>query len=181
MVTNSNRKIERRLAFEKHQRKLKKRQKPPAYNEAEILSFYGAINGAYEEIKKVKPDIIVAPLRGAEPLIKSIRLVAGLEKASWAIPKVAYVKTGQFTADYVPGKKLVERVEQRLVPAPTHGEKKKIIDSALAPHAEKLNKDNPHIMLLDEAMRGGSITESYEILREFLRERYPREGCHALQ
>lgn len=57
-------------------------KKKVGYDRIELAAFREAMYHAYLSILSQKPTAIIAPLRGAEPLIKVIQLFASSERKS---------------------------------------------------------------------------------------------------
>lgn len=123
-----------------------------------IVSFYEGIKIAERTVATEKPDLIVGPLRGAEPIIESMRVIASLEGREF--PQVVYIETGciDHVFDGMVRKNPVSlNVEQKLG----------IVMSRLAPyldnHGGKLS-----VLIVDEVERGGSIVKNYDLVNKAL-------------
>ena len=55
-------------------------------------SFYRAVSNAEYRIAARQPDLIVGPLRGAEPILESMGLIARFNGRE--LPEILYVETG---------------------------------------------------------------------------------------
>ncbi len=132
--------------------------KKHGYSQDELESFYIAIKIVYRIILASRPDAIIAPLRGAEPLIKSVQLLASLEGKSKRIPPVHYPRTGEQTAERVFRKERIrDSFAADMVKAMTDAQKEKELPKIFEKIIERHKKGHPKILLLDEVFQGGSI------------------------
>jgi len=125
-----------------------------------IKSFYEAVREAEYIVASRKPDLIIAPLRGAEPIIESMRVIAELEGRK--LPEVAYVETGTLDSRQ-DGKPL-----RPLFP-------KKKVELVRARLSQYIEKSDGHlkVCLIDEVISGGSIVKNYDYVNGALRLFYP--------
>ncbi len=128
-----------------------------------IVSFYEAIKLAERIVATEKPDLIVGPLRGAEPIIESMRVIAGLEGRE--LPRVVYIETGSI--DHI----FDGEVRKNPIPLNTK-QKLGIVISRLAPYL--VNHWGLSVLLVDEVEHGGSIVKNYDLVNEALNFYYPR-------
>lgn len=134
-------------------------------HDSEWRGFFEALYTAYQKILKLRPDIIVVPLRGAEPLLRGIQLFASLERKSNMMPRACFLRIGEINKKESTHPYSLDDEAQR-------GEvDKRIIDAV-----KKIQKDNPSILLLDETVSGGSIAKNYAMVQRAL-SRY-RSGAH---
>lgn len=127
-------------------------------SEAEIRSFYEATRRAEYLLASRNPNLIVAPLRGAEPLIESMRIIAKLNGRE--LPEVVYVETG--TIDHI-----CEDGERSEPKALSSEQKMELVGSRLQPHLE--GQDCVHLCLVDEVENGGSIVKNLDYVNGTLR------------
>ncbi len=146
------------------------------YSLDELFGFHEAILHAYRDINAHQSDAIISPLRGSEPLVKSVKLIASLERNSAALPKVYYPKVGQVNyGKFAPG--VIKSIGGDF--AVTHDqietEQKKemlrIVDGVFKDaHYPKHPKKRIMITVLDEVYSGGSISKNVSLLEEALQE-----------
>lgn len=144
-------------------------QRMHPYSLKEILAFYRACYGIYLHITGNRPDVIVAPLRGADPIIKTVRLIASLERNSEAIPTVVYPRTGEQSA--LPEKKVYSHIPPKYIESMSVSEKKRELLDMLGRVVERKKPGQPvKVLLVDEAFSGGSISSHYSIIKELIRK-----------
>ena len=106
-----------------------------------------------------RPDIIIVPLRGGEPLIRGIQLIASLERRSSELPMICFLKIGEINP------------EMSGYPVPIHQQDKdRIVREKLATTFKKIGKTNLKILLLDEAQYGGSISKNFQIIERAMKK-----------
>jgi hypothetical protein len=132
-------------------------------SEQAVLSFYKAICKAEYLVNSRKPNLLVGPLRGAEPIIESLKIIAGLEGHEF--PPVLYVETGSIDKVLEEGK--------ILSPKPLRDEQKvQLVGQRLEPHVQDYGK-LLNLCLIDEVESGGSIVKNYDYINGALRIFYP--------
>ncbi|MFH0970204.1 MAG: hypothetical protein V1776_01960 [Candidatus Diapherotrites archaeon] len=144
-------------------------QKHP-YSLYELLGFYRACYAVYRQIIHRRPTVIIAPLRGAEPILKTIHLIASLERKSSLMPPVMYPRTGE-QSDLDNGL-VFDTIPARFRESMTHAQKKKELTDMLGQVMSSVKRQKPvRVMLIDEAFSGGSISEHFSLLDGIIRER----------
>jgi hypothetical protein len=124
-----------------------------------IWEYYEALHQAYLHVLEAKPDIIVVPLRGAEPLWRGIQLIASLERRSSELPRACFLRIGE-----------IERGESK------HPYSFRV-DQQQAETVKRLSKsikavgkkEGLKVLLLDEASRGGSVTKNMGLVKHALK------------
>ncbi|MFH1056694.1 MAG: hypothetical protein V1717_02775 [Candidatus Micrarchaeota archaeon] len=137
------------------------------YDRREFESYYNAVRTAYERIAENPPDLIIANLRGGLPLIRSIQLIASLERNSGRMPKIVFIKTGAVTKA---GEQLFW--EYNLTRGLTQPEKRRIVKEIFDKHVKPVLMENPNarITVIDEAVSGGSIRALISNIDRLLQE-----------
>jgi len=129
-------------------------------SEDRLMSFYQAIKRAEYIVSSRKPDLLIAPLRGAEPIIESMRVIARLE--GHELPEVVYVETGTITA---------REDGKPLRPLFPHA-KVDLVDKRLTPHLEGSVRPL-RLCLIDEVEQGGSIVKNFDYVNGAMRLMHP--------
>ncbi len=146
------------------------------YSLDELFGFYNAMFHTYRDIYAQRSDAIVSPLRGSEPLVKSVKLVAGLEGHSSALPKVYYPKVGQvnygkYSGGVIPHIGGDYAVTHNQVETEQKKEMNRIVEGVFRDaHYPKHPKKRILITVLDEVYSGGSISKNVQLLEEALQE-----------
>lgn len=144
-------------------------KKRAGYDVVELAAFREAMYHAYLSILSQKPTAIIAPLRGAEPLIKVIQLFASGERKSSQIPMIYYPKVGQMTMDIMP--KYVEKIPPSYSKSMDEAQKKceysRVLDRIMSRNKGK----QVRLILLDEVIGDGSISTSYKLIQELIAEK----------
>ncbi|MEK6959067.1 MAG: hypothetical protein AABW59_03425, partial [archaeon] len=147
-------------------------KKNVGYDIHELTDYYEALYAAYRSIIAQRPTAIIAPLRGAEPLAKTLMLFASYEHKSSLMPMFYYPKIGQISK----GVKsyFVNKVAPDYAASLEADEKKaeisRIVDRIIT-RAHESKSRQMRILLLDEVIGGGSITTSFGLLSEVLAEK----------
>ncbi len=159
-----------------NKKKFRERHKHP-YSQKEILEYYNAIYRSYLSIISQKPAAILAPLRGSEPLMKSINLIASLERKSSEIPRTYYPRIGQLNQN-VNTTKVVDKAPPSFAPSPSqkaqYRETKRSIERIIKNHIKnsKNSRKKPiKITIIDEVQRGGSLTQFTNMVEKILSEK----------
>jgi hypoxanthine phosphoribosyltransferase len=155
-------------------KKIWKKYVAEGYTLEDVEGYYHALHGAYLSIVSQKPDAIIAPLRGAEILVKSMNLFANLDQNSSMMPIIYYPKTGQIHANVLSNK--VKSVGSAYEPSITESEQKRemrrIVDKIIARH--KLTKHPGKriiVTVVDEVVSGGSLTQTIRMLEDIFAEK----------
>ncbi len=139
------------------------------YSLHELTYFYRACYELYRHIVVERPDVIIAPLRGAEPIVKTIRLIASLEKKSSLIPLIVYPRTGE--QHKVERKNMYESLPPQFEESMTPRQKKRELDDMISRvFGTKNGKRHKSIFLIDEAFSGGSVSTHYRLIDQLIRE-----------
>ncbi|MFH0863295.1 MAG: hypothetical protein V1875_09765 [Candidatus Altiarchaeota archaeon] len=134
---------------------------PIRVSKEQVMSFYEAIREAEYIVASRKPDFIVAPLRGAEPLIESMAVVADLEGRD--MPEVVYIETGTI-GSRIDGKPL----------RPLFPEGKVALVSERLGSRFRGKDGRLSICLVDEVESGGSIVKNFDYVNGAMRLYYPK-------
>lgn len=142
------------------------------YNLSELEAFAHAAYKSYLSIISSRPDAIIAPLRGAEPIIKAINLYANEEKKSALIPPVFYPRTGQLSI----GKsgEVIDKTAPGFSPSQKESEQLREINRSLdkiIKSAKRNYKNKIHITVIDEVRHGGSVSQAVDLIDELLRRK----------
>ena len=136
----------------------------PRVSQESLVSFYKAIREAERIVISRQPDLLIGPLRGAEPIIKSIGIIASLE--CHKLPTVLYIGTGCIDSLF--------EGQQRLNPKPLSDEQKlDLVKESLSPYVIQRN-EKFRLCLIDEVNGGGSIVKNYDYINGALRIFYPK-------
>ncbi len=147
-----------------------KAQRKHPYSIQEIVFFYRACYGLYRQILAERPDIIVAPLRGADPIVKTIRLIASLERKSSSIPTIVYPRTGE--QHRVPEKRQYTHVPPIYEESMTISQKRRELEDMIQRAVDKRNgRGVTTVFLIDEAFSGGSVSQHYHLLDDLIQQK----------
>ena len=128
--------------------------------EGYLADYFKALYQTYSEIINAKADILVVPLRGAEPLLRGIQLIASYNKKSSEMPRLCFLKIGE-----------IEKAESEPKHSFTIDEQQIEAVRMLGKSLSAINKKGPFkILLLDEASKGGSISKNVKLLEHALRK-----------
>lgn len=138
------------------------------YSVEELESYYHSLYSAYRTILASKPDLVVVPLRGAEPLAKAVRLFATLERKSSQLPSFVYPRLGEQTIEEGT---VVDRFSMAKAKTISDRDRKRecsrVVDKAIKERKKRNGRrTDPIILVLDEVVQGGSITKTIGLLRE---------------
>jgi hypothetical protein len=139
------------------------------YSLSELEAFSKATYKAYLSILVTKPDAIIAPLRGAEPLVKVMQLFASEERKSSDLPRVYYPRLGQVSigeSGKVIDKTLPGFLQSQEEPEQIK-ELRRMLDSVLK-RSRIDGKKRIHLVLVDEVRHGGSVTQAVEMLENLI-------------
>lgn len=131
-----------------------------------VYSMYEGLEQAYGIILSDKPDLIVVPLRGAEPLYRGIQAMADSDGLSSSLPPHVLLEVGEFTG-------------------PHQGfdwdrENPKTIKRKLGAALQKLGKEDPTVMLLDETQHGVVFARNFLHLKAYLAGEHPKARLKAI-
>jgi len=162
------------VPVERVNKKAFKKYMRDGYTLEDVRGYYNAVHGAYLSVIAQKPDAILAPLRGSEIIVKSMNLLANLDRTSSAMPKVYYPKTGQINA-HVSSQRVakVNPDYEKSLPEPEQKrEVRRMVDNILA-HAKSRNHPRKRILitLVDEVWSGGALTQVVKMLEEVIAEK----------
>ncbi|MFH0954688.1 MAG: hypothetical protein V1777_01135 [Candidatus Micrarchaeota archaeon] len=149
------------------------------YSFEELDHFYEVCYEIYRQIVHQRPDLIIAPLRGSDPIIKTVLLIASLERKSKLIPKIVYPRTGEQTD--IPFQRGYASVPAKLREAMTEDQKQKELLALVGPKIEACKPGHAlKLFLVDEAFSGGSISQHYRLLENLIREKGWRVRMRAI-
>ena len=129
-------------------------------------SFYAGIVRAYQLILETRPDVIVIPLRGAEPLWKFIRSLANSDRCSSELPLACHLRLGEYHA-------LDGEGVYQIAGGAGFEDKEKFVREGLSRVLGRLNNPQPTVCILDEAFNGGSIVKNYALVHDYLGREWP--------
>jgi hypothetical protein len=150
-----------RVNKKKFKEELEKRKKFP-YDHQELTSFFKATYAAYRKIISTQPQVIIAPFRGAEPIMKAIFLYASLEGKSHQMPKVAWPRAGEQSIEH---SIKVEKLSKNHAPAMSTEEKKQEFERIIHQAVKRSNGKPTRVVVVDEVIHGGSITNTIALLK----------------
>ncbi|MDD5111841.1 MAG: hypothetical protein PHG85_04805 [Candidatus Altiarchaeota archaeon] len=129
-------------------------------------SMYEGLREAYSRITSNKPDLLVAPLRGAEPLLRGIQAMADSDGRSNALPPYVFLEIGE--AGGRPADKDWTEANRRR------------IENKLGAALKGLGKEDADVMMLDETQHGVAFGRNYRQIKEFLNARFPKARLRAI-
>ncbi|HHQ45353.1 MAG TPA: hypothetical protein ENN13_04370 [Candidatus Altiarchaeales archaeon] len=129
-----------------------------------LIEFYRGIRTAEELVIKLKPDIVVVPLRGAKPLNDYIRRLADADGRLDQTPAYVEIPLGEVSTD--------DGKTRMGVLADTQDVKKAVLKEYLLPKIKDLG-ERPLILVLDEVGSGGAIVKNIYLTQEVLQEAKP--------
>lgn len=139
------------------------------YTLEELEAFTKATYKAYLSIISSKPDGVIAPLRGAEPLMKVINMYAADERKTREMPRVYYPRLGQISLGA--HGKVIDKTLPGFLQSQTETEQTKelrrMLDSILK-KAKKDGKKRIHLTFVDEVRHGGSISQAVEMIEKLM-------------
>lgn len=115
------------------------RFKPYSDNDL-VYSMYQGLNQAYEIISGVKPDLLVIPWRGAEPLLRGVQAFASVDGASNKLPPFVALEIGEYEFLNIEGRPVPDFI------AANRETIRRKTGSAL----NRIGKNDPEVMVLDE-------------------------------
>ncbi len=144
------------------------RNNPVDYSAKELAEFYTATYKAYTSVIADKPNALIAPLRGAEPLTKAIRLYANSEKKSNLLPMFYYPRVGEF--NYGVSGKILKKNHYYSPKALEASEQKKeisrMLDRLIKRTVGRRKDKKIKITVIDEVKQGGSVSQFVNFLNE---------------
>ncbi|MFA5930778.1 MAG: hypothetical protein WC821_00535 [archaeon] len=172
--TSSNKKYEGKEVVFVNKKEARQR-KQNAYTFEELYGFYTGIYHAYQSIVYQGSNAIISPLRGAEPLVKSINLLATYEGNNSRIPRLYYPRVGQ--VNYGETKKVVAKVNPDFASTRTQiateqkREMRRTLESIIKTN-NPIHDSRKRIVitLLDEVFSGGALAKNFSIMEEALNE-----------
>ncbi len=130
-----------------------------------LYSLYKALALAEEHIANKAPDLIIGPLRGSEPLIESMKIIADMNKR--AFPNVLYIETGCIDS--------IVNDNTRFDPrALEEAQKVALVKKRLYPYVSG-RKREINMSIIDEVVRGGSILKNYDYVNGAMKLYYPEK------
>lgn len=135
------------------------------YTLSELEAFTKATYKAYLSVLSTKPDALIAPLRGSEPLVKVMNLYASEERKSNQMPRVFYPRLGQISLGEhgkVIDKTLPGFIQSQSEPEQIR-ELRRMLDSVLK-RSRIEKKKRIHLVLIDEVRHGGSVAQAVEMI-----------------
>ncbi|MGI6589528.1 MAG: hypothetical protein ACOX1V_02585 [Candidatus Iainarchaeum sp.] len=135
------------------------------YTLRELEAFTRATYKAYLSILSTKPDALIAPLRGSEPLVKVMRLYANEEKKSSELPRVFYPRLGQISLGE--HGKVIDKTLPGFLQSQSEAEQvkelRRMLDSVLK-RSRVDKKKRVHLVVVDEVRHGGSVSQAVEMI-----------------
>lgn len=156
MVENGKKNFVNKKAF---------RSRANDYTLSELEAFTRATYKAYLSVLSTKPDALIAPLRGSEPLVKVMNLYASEERKSNQMPRVFYPRLGQISLGEhgkVIDKTLPGFIQSQSEPEQVR-ELRRMLDSVLK-RSRVYQKKRIHLVLIDEVRHGGSVAQAVEMI-----------------
>ncbi|MDD2531817.1 MAG: hypothetical protein PHY04_03945 [Candidatus ainarchaeum sp.] len=156
MVENGKKNFVNKKAF---------RSRANDYTLSELEAFTRATYKAYLSVLSTKPDALIAPLRGSEPLVKVMNLYASEERKSNQMPRVFYPRLGQISLGEhgkVIDKTLPGFIQSQSEPEQVR-ELRRMLDSVLK-RSRVDQKKRIHLVLIDEVRHGGSVAQAVEMI-----------------
>jgi hypothetical protein len=157
---------------EKFVNKKAHRDRANDYTLSELDAFVNATYKSYLSIIASKPDALIAPLRGAEPLVKVMNLYASLEKKTNLMPRVYYPKIGQISIGQ--NGKVIDKTLPGFLQSQKESEQLKelnrMVDRLLV-NAKNSNKKRLNVVFVDEVRHGGSVSQAVEMVEKILANR----------
>ncbi len=139
------------------------------YSLSELEAFTKATYKAYLSILGSKPDAIIAPLRGAEPLVKVMHLFGSEERKTSELPRVYYPRLGQVSIGE--HGKVIDKTLPGFLQSQEESEQirevRRMLDSVLK-RSKIEGKRRIHLVLVDEVRHGGSVTQAVEMIENLI-------------
>lgn len=145
------------------------RERANDYTRSELEAFTKATYKAYLSILSTKPDAVIAPLRGAEPLIKVMNMYASEERKSNQMPRVFYPRLGQISIGE--HGKVIDKTKPGFLQSQSEPEQvrelRRMLDSVLK-RSRIEKKKRIHLVLVDEVRHGGSVSQAVEMIERLI-------------
>jgi hypothetical protein len=156
MVENGKKNFVNKKAF---------RSRANDYTLSELEAFTRATYKAYLSVLSTKPDALIAPLRGSEPLVKVMNLYASEERKSNQMPRVFYPRLGQISLGE--HGKIIDKTLPGFIQSQSEPEQvrelRRMLDSVLK-RSRVDQKKRIHLVLIDEVRHGGSVAQAVEMI-----------------
>lgn len=133
-------------------------------NDPNFQEFYRGLREAQEVILKIKPDILVVPLRGAKPLHDFIQRLSAEDGRSSDMPEFIEVPLGEVSSST--GVKVG-------ITADDTSTKVEVLRQHLIPCLKEKGVEKPVVCILDEVGSGGALLKNMGYAKEVLAEGYP--------
>ncbi len=134
----------------------KKRSKASRISEKYLNSFYDAVHQTYLSILKERPDYILVPFRGADPILKGVQLLASIDRNSSKMPRVIPLLIGEIS-------------REKSTHPYSFREDEKIAEIGRRLQRLKGLKGTPKLIIVDEVQKGGSMSKNFGYVENALR------------
>jgi len=141
----------------------KSNSKASRISERYITSFYDAINQTYLAILEARPQYILVPFRGAEPILRGVQLLASLDRNSSKMPRVIPLMIGE--------------IDREISDHPySFSEEEKRADIMKRLGRLKLPIGHPsfsipaRLLIIDEVQKGGSMSKNFGYVESALKK-----------
>ena len=125
---------------------------------SELFSFCNGMHQMYLYAREINPDLVLFPLRGAQPFAASYTKIAALKEEP--TPDFLLLPLGTCTD-----------IERKVLRGLTKPEKERVVERNLDVYFAA-KPSTRRVLLVDEVMNGGTILEHHHLVSKYLQERY---------